>query len=308
VSPTGTPEQLEAAAGYYMLLHGVLEQAGLGHLFTWDPATNRPGGFIWEEIVKKGLTTEAEIQLTLESNADYQKRFKVIFDLRAEAAAGRAIDTSLLNPANILEYEFQAKHLMEFYGMPGDFYDSYEDFQKLMVKGVTLTDLNKAVSESWNRVANTDPRIRAKYQEWYGGFGDAALAASFVDPEKMDANMDVFSRAAAIAGTGELGGINVDRGRAERLARFGFDETNVQQGFAMVEQIELDTLLDEIYGERDLTQADALDTAFGLDDGTARQAFEQRRARRRSSFEGGGGGALVTAQGAVGLGRYRSGS
>jgi hypothetical protein len=297
VIPTAPPDPAQVLI--FNQVATTLKDAGLSDLFSYT--NGKPSGWLWDTIVKGGLTSQGEIQTALESNAHYQQRFKVIFDQRQQQATGTPIH--VMTPQEVLDYENQARTMLSQAGMPAQFYDSYTDFQNLMDKGVSLAQLSKAVNTSYNRVANTDPAIRAAFQDYYGVAGDNNLAAFFLDPTHFTDNLDKFSRAAGIGATGRELGLSLDRTQAENLAGLGLDESNTRSGFQQIAKMK--DLFSATAGEgvdsnKQLTaEQQGVGAVFGTD-ATAAQQVEARRQERVGAFSG-GGGAVESNRGMTGL-------
>ena len=68
---------------------------GLGNLISFDAGGN-PSGFLWD-MVKRGVTSAAQLELALYDQPDFQARFPVIGEQRAAAATGAA--TQVMSPA-----------------------------------------------------------------------------------------------------------------------------------------------------------------------------------------------------------------
>jgi hypothetical protein len=265
-----------------------LDSVGLGYLATVG-ADGTPGGWLWDEVVKKGLTDPSEIQLALDNNADWRERFQPMYQQRDQASKGEAVQ--ILTPAQIREYEAKGAQLMRAYNMPAQMYDSYKDFQGLMNRGVNATQLEQAITVSWNRVGNAAPEVRDYFAQVYGPSGDAALASYFLDNAQFDQKLDKISRAASVGGTARGLGIELGRTTAEGLAGMGLEGENARQGLLNVAAMK-DLFRENVGENTDLTAEQGVRANFGLSAEDA-AAVKQRKDTRVASFSGGGSGAYT---------------
>lgn len=265
-----------------------LDSVGLGYLAGVDES-GAPTGWLWDEVIKKGLTDPAEIQMALDNNADWVERFKPMYEQRKQAANGQGVQ--ILTPAQIREYEAKGAELMRAYNMPSAFFDDYRDFQALMIRGVNATQLEQAITVSWNRVGNAKQEVRDYFSQTYGPMGDSAMASFFLDNAQFDQKLDKISRAASIGGTARGLGIGLGRATSEDLAGMGLEGENARQGLLNIAAVK--ELFQENFGERDLTEEQGVRGGFGLDAGDA-AALKRRRDERMASFSGGGEGAYTS--------------
>lgn len=286
-TPVNVPLDPNQVAGYRRLA-SFLDSVGLGYLATFDG--DKPGGWLWDEIVSKGYTDDTEIQQALDENADWRERFAPMYEQRELAKQGKPVQ--IMTPAEIRAYEMQGANLMRSANMPPDLYNDYKDFQQLMVRGVSMQQLEKATTESWNRVANAAPEVRNYFAEAFGPSGDSALASFFLDNAQFDQKLDQMSRTASIGGTARSLGVNLGVGTSTDLAKMGLEGESARQGLLNVASMK--NLFNENFNEQqDLTSEQGARAVFGLDAQDALR-IQQRRDQRTAAFAGGGGGALTS--------------
>ena len=268
-----------------------LQSMGLGGLFSWT--NGRPGGWLWDTIVQGDFTTPEEVQLLLEGRPEFQNRFPALFELRRRAAAGEVVQ--VLSPAEIIAIENQMGEIARLYNMPREMFDNpVEDFQTHIGRGMSIRQFDQRIRVSYNRVANLDPAIKDYFKKEYGVLDDRMLAAFYLDPDKFETKLDLFSRAGAIGGISARYGFHVTRETAEDLAAAGFDE-NARQQIARVAESDLfrETITE---GATDLRAGEEGIRAELATDTAAMKSVNERRATRAAAFQG-GGGAVRTEEG-----------
>ena len=272
------------------------QEAGLGELFSFTNGT--PSGWLWDKIVNNEIS-DATFEFQVEQTEAFKRRYPAVAWLRAQNVSGASSLPATM--AAVREYENQARGLMQAAGLPPEFYDNnVDDLQGLMMKNISLVELEQRVGEGWSRVQATDPAIRQAFSEFYGvGQGDAALAAFFLDPTQMVQKLDRMSRTAYTAGLGRNAGINLSKVAAERITALERTDAEMRQGIS--ELSGYNTLFDEGVTEtQDLTvEQQGVDAAF-FDNTQARQQLERRLIERNANRGGASGGAIQTQRGIIG--------
>lgn len=252
-------------------INAVLSSYGLGEL----------AEYTYNEIIVKetvNINNPDAIVFALREQPAYQKRF-------AGNAARARKGLPELDPASYIGLENQFRETLRANGLPANFYDSTEDFTRLIEGDVSPAELNERVQQGYRAVVDADPQVKRQMQELYG-VGDAELAAYFLDPERAAPLLTRQARAAQIAARGvEQGGIQLSGALAEDLARRGVTEAEAQRGFAEISA--LGELRQAFAGETALTQEQLVGQQFGTDI-QAQQELERRRRLRIGEFAGGG--------------------
>lgn len=298
MSMTESPAAIadSGARAIYQLLSSYLRDLGLGALATTS-ANGDPGGWLWQQI-QTGIDSAEELRIAIESTDVWRDRFGVIVEQRQRAARGEPVQ--VMSVDEVVAYERSAAQLMRQAGLPASFYDSYRDFNSLILSGLSIVEIDERLGEAWNRARNVAPEVRQAFEDFYGvGQGDSALAAFFLDPERTQATLERASRAAYTAGMGERYGIGINRQRAEDIATGPLTEGGIVQGLEQVNR--LGGVFTEGIGEtQDLTaEREGLDLVF---DGSAeaQTAIDRRLSARRSGDRSSSGGAALTNRGLVG--------
>ena len=252
-------------------INAVLSGYGLGEL----------ADYTYNEIIVKetvNINNPDAIIFALREQPAYKARFAA-----NEARLKKGL--AELDPASYIGLENQFRETLRANGLPANFYDSTDDFRRLIEGDVSPAELNERVQQGYRAVADADPEVKRQMKELYG-VGDGELAAYFLDPERTAPILTRQARAAQIAARGvELGGIQLSGALAEDLARRGVTEAEAQRGFAEIGA--LGELRQAFAGETALTQEQLVGQQFGTDI-QAQQELERRRRLRIGEFAGGG--------------------
>jgi hypothetical protein len=272
-----------AQEAIFRAMANMLQSMGLGSLFSF--IGGKPGGWLWETIVEKDYSTEDELMIALEDRPEFRERFSVMFAQRERAGRGEPVQ--IMTPAEIRAYEQQAAAMMRAANIPAEFYDSYKDMSKLIERGISISQLNQRINESYDRVYNSPIELRTVFGEYYGVSGDAVLASFFLDPGYTEANLDRMSRAAAVGGISRSMGYELTANKAEQLALMGASEQDRQK---LASVTDLNPLYAETISERtDYTAGEeGVNAAFDVD-GTSKTKLATRARTRVADFSGGGG-------------------
>ena len=196
-----------------------------------------------------------------------------------------------LSPGEYLDLEGSYRDVLRANGLPASFYDSEDDFAKLIGGTVSVSELQSRIVDGFNAVQNADPEVKRQMKELYG-VSDADLAAYFIDPERVrpllvasDYKRQADAAKIAAKGLG-LAGIQLTGDLAEGLVRQGVTTDDAQTGFTAISN--LGELTTQLSGETALSQEQIIGQQFGTDT-AAKQELEKRRRRRVGEFAGGGG-------------------
>lgn len=272
----------------------------LGGLFTVGP-DGKPAGWLWEQI-STGIDSEAALMIQLEQTQEFKNRYGIIHELRALAREGQPVYVPSVG--QVREYEQRALQMMTLAGMPDWMRDSWRDAHDLMRKNISLVELEQRVGSAWSRVYDTPPEVRDAYARFYGIEGDAALAATFLDPERTLANLELNSRAAYTAGMGKLTGLDLDRQLAERIASTPKTDAGIYEDLTRVGELNAQggVFTETISEVNDLTAEREGIGAISLGDGEAAAQLERRQIERSAQRAAVPGGALLTNRGLSGVG------
>ena len=299
----GTQAEIDAEDSL-AFLKGVLKEYGLDSMAVWA----------WSQL-RQGRSQE-EVMIALYEQPQFKARFPAIEERRRKKLAP-------ISPAQYVAYERDLNQLLvstgivRFYGKhsqtvagpnPGSGSTIPAAFgelvNRLLVADVSMDEVAKRVSNGFQRVAQSDPRVRAEFQRLFGVQGDAALAAYFLDPANVAPRLEEEAGMAVIGGAAQNFGFTLGQNYLRRIEDRGVDFNTAIDAFS--ELSALDPLFRETVGEGaapkdDLkAEEDGLDLMFGID-GEGRRKIEQRRSSRLAAF--GGGDVAVTRTGlALGAG------
>jgi len=185
-------------------------------------------------------------------------------------------------------YRTQLRNL----GMSPGFYDSQEDFARLIAGDVSPIEFGTRIGEGYNAVRRSNPEVIRQMKELYG-VSDADLAEYFIDPDRKRPQLDRMAlarqaQAAQIAAQSRLQtGAGLSAEQAESLAREGIDEGTAREGFSQIAQ-QQGLFQAQMAGEDVIGQEEAIAGTFGTS-AQAAQRIATRRRRRQAEFETGGG-------------------
>ena len=279
-----------------------MNSIGLSSLFSYE--NNKPSGWLWEQV-KNGVTSDAELLVTLQDQPEFQQRFPIIAEQQAEAAKGNFVGT-VMTPEDVLLYEQEVKTIMRTAGLPSTFYDEPEDFVDLMRAGVNPVDVGKRINESFEVIQNAPSEVRDMFDEYFGvGQGESALAAYVLDPDMVTDRLERQRNMAFAGAVGARYDIELTKAMAEDVATAAGSLEAVQAGMESLGQ--RTQLFGDTIGEGSSLslEREGLAGEFGIDTGVsqseAQQAMDRKLSERRALGRQ-AGGAVVTQEGVTGLG------
>lgn len=247
--------------------------------------------------LKQGNPIE-QILLELEQRPEFDRAFPEI-RLRNEYMARSALQFEPIGPAEVLEYRTRAAELMRSYGLPRGFWDENRNFTDLIVKNVSLSELNERLELSSRRVANAPPEVRSVFEEVFGLRGDQALYLAFTNADQALPALEEMVQQAEAGGAARRLGFGLNAAEMSRLADLNISYGQAVEGFAQLS--ERRGLFDEtLYETDDFTVGDeGVSAAFATGDDTMAL---QRRGEARRAETSGAGSALTEERGVTGLG------
>lgn len=251
---------------------------GMG--FTRDQA-NSLGTNLWTNSKTK---SQDALYFDLISSPEYAARFPGMKALREQGTA--------MNESQYVSLERSYKAVARSAGLPENFYDSSDDFGKLIANGVSPEEYSSRVQ--WAATAAlSDPILLDELARQNGGnpIGDAT--AFYLDPDRgtqvleqntLRAQTGAAARRSGFGqlSMGELEGLQ-GRGVTAGQATERFDLLGSQQGL-------MANTAEESVTDQQFTREEALGTVTDPT-GQAAQELDQRRRRRQANFQGGGGAA-----------------
>jgi hypothetical protein len=278
------------ALGAKDILRTVLDTYGLGELY------NYAWSLYSEE--KIDINDTESFMYALREQEAYKKRF-------AANERRKALGFNELKPSTYIAMEKAYRDTLAANGLPQGFYDSQDDFEKLIGGDVSTAELNNRLKDSYRVIQDASPEVKAKMAEMYG-ITDGDLLAYVIDPERarplMAPDYKRQAQAALIAeGAQRLAGINIGKDSAEQFVRQGVTQAEAETAFTTVGQMR--ELRRGGLGEQQISDLQFAEAALGTD-AEAKRLVEERK-RRRIGDVGASGGSATLAQGDSGS--YKSG-
>lgn len=278
-----------------------LGSIGLGDLFSVD-AEGNPTGWLWGQV-QAGVNSEAEFQMQLEQTSQFQARFPVIGQMRAQAATGGV--GAVPRVIDVLNYETEVQATLRTAGLPQFMYQDRSYIQGLMANGLSGDEVEARLGSAWNLVRSSDPAVLNQFSEFFGIQGDAAMAAFFLDPTRTTTEMDRMARTAYTSGMGQTLGLDIGQDIATRIANLPKTEGGIWQDLTELNRLDRQggVFSEGITEVTDLGLMDEGLDAVVFGDGDASAAIERRILERKANDRSSLGGAAITQAGAVGIGR-----
>ncbi len=284
--PTATPPAAPAAAATGSgLLQQALEIYGLGSLAQWA----------WNKH-NQGESDDQILSVDLPQTQEFKTRFPAYDTLAKQGHA--------MTPGQMVQYETAASQIFKAAGLPAGFYDSPDDFAKLMVNNVAAPELQQRVDMYKQAVYSEPPEVLDAWKNLYGmNEGDAL--AYYIDPTAALPLIQKKNAAAQAAGQANITGFgNLNQAQAEYVGNI-IGTGPGAEGAAATQfgKLALDS---EVYnplvgsGETAIGKDVAIGAGFGQN--AQDQAIIDQRKRARLAQFGGGGGVATTQQGASGAG------
>lgn len=240
----------------------------------------------WQQFATEygDAATEDQFRLWVQDTDEFKQRFPAIEQRRAKGLAP-------ISPYDYVELERTYQEIMRASGLPKGFYDNPRDFTELIAKNVSPAEVQSRVKDGYERIANAPASVRSTFAKWFGKNGDSMLAAYFLDPDKAAPMLEEQARRAEVGGALREQDMDIDMGRARKLAAAGYDYgQSLRLGAEVRSQ---DALFDETVGETDsgaqdfMAEREGIDAMSGLDPDAARK-LRERRQSREAKFSGGG--------------------
>lgn len=283
-------EEFVPAAGAKAILRSVLASYGLEGLYEYAYSL-----YAKNEI---DINDGDSLIFALKEQEAYKKRF-------AANERRKSLGFKELSPATYLALEKSYKDTLAANGLPQGFYDSPDDFEKLIGGDVSVAELNNRLKDAYTVVRDASPEVKNKMAEMYG-VTDGDLLAYVIDPDRarplMAPDYKRQAQAALIAESAQrLSGFNLNKDVAEQFVRQGVTQAEAETAFTTVGQ--MGELRRAGLGEQQISDVQFAQAALGTD-AEAKRLVEERKKRRIGEVTASGGSATL-AQGDSGS--YRSG-
>jgi hypothetical protein len=254
-----------------------------------------------QNIVNEGFTDAAVISARLRGTETYKKRF-------VGNEARKAKGLSVLSPAEYLGLEREYRQVMSSAGISPIYFDSTEDYTRLIENDISVNELGARVGLAQQVVQATDPTVRETMREFYN-LGDGDLVAYYLDPEKAKPLLQRQTNVATVGGALRGAGFTTDVERAQRLAEGAAGTLSTvavdqQQAQARAQAAAAQKALTQqvVGGEQTAVTEEALLESEFLQTAESRRAVARERETRLAEY-GRGGSLAATQEGIVGLRR-----
>ena len=260
--------------------------------FTKDQAQSL-GNNLW---TKSKTKSQDALYFDLIGSTEYAARFPGMKALRDKGTA--------INEAQYVQLERSYRDQARSAGLPEKFYDSPEDFGKLIANGVSPDEYASRIQ--WGQTtALSDPTFLDELQREVPGANLGDATAFFLDPDVGTKVLEEkyiraqYSTTAKKTGFGALSAEEKNRLQAE-----GTTADQAQAGFAALElQRPLTTnTAEETLTDQNFTRQEGVGYVAEAGRGGAGSIELERRRSRRSARFSGGGGAASGGEGKTGLG------
>ena len=158
----------------------------------------------------------------LQNTSEYKTRF-------AGNELRRQGGISVLSIPEYLSTEKSYQEAAAAYGLPKGFYDSPDDFSKLIGSGISGQEFATRASYAFKYAQSTSPESRALLHQYYG-VDDSHLAAYFLDPTKGQALLDRQANSVDIGAAAARNNVGLSRGKAEQYADQGVSAAQAASG------------------------------------------------------------------------------
>lgn len=235
-----------------------------------------------------------EIVQRLKTTQPYKERFKVIDDRKQAGLPA-------ISEAEVVAYEKQATQLFRSAGLPKGFYDSPDDFYKLQMSDVSLSELDARVNKGYVAAMAMPQDVRDEAKSLYG-LSEGDLAAFFLDPQRTEAVItEQFGASQRAAEAQRTGFGQLDKTQAEDLQKLS--GTDATQGFTQLANEK--QLFNALPGENvDNVSVDQQLAAQFAGNADAQNAIKKIASQRAALFQG-GGSYVQNKEGFAGVGTAR---
>jgi hypothetical protein len=178
------------------------------------------------------MPTEAQVMNSIYDSEAYKTRFAANETIaqRMKDGKGRPGD-KLLTPFEYIQAEKGYRTILSEAGLPSGFYDTQDDFRRLIENSVSAAELTDRVNIARNALQNADQSIKKSLKDFYG-MSEGEMAAYLLDSEKaFDIINSKFRYTTAEAqqmyGAAEIGGAAL---RAGQMSDKAFAEEIYKSG------------------------------------------------------------------------------
>jgi hypothetical protein len=224
-----------------------------------------------QKLIMQGLGADA-VTLSLEQTAAYKQRF-------AANEIRRKKGLAVLSPAEYVATAPAYAQAGRQFGLPAGFYDSRDDFTRLIGADVSPQEFADRARSAQELVLTGPAENRAAWRDFYG-LSDGAAIAAILDPGRAMPLLEKQLQAARIGGAARAQGLGVDRTRAEYLAASGVTDAQARAGYGEIALgLPTEQAIAQRFGET-IGQSEVEAATFGV--AGAAEAEEKRRRLKAS--------------------------
>ena len=275
----GGGDEFSPMVGAKEILRNVLSSYGLEALneYAWSLYTNQT----------IDINDTESFMYALREQKAYKERF-VANERR------KALGFNELKPSTYIAMEKAYRDTLAANGLPQGFYDSQDDFEKLIGGDVSTAELNNRLKDAYRVVQDSSPAVKAKMAEMYN-ITDGDLLAYVIDPDRarplMAPDYKRQAQAALIAESAQrLSALSFNKDIAEQFVRQGITQAEAEAAFTTVGQ--MGELRRGGFGEQQITDLQFAQAALGTD-AEAKRLVEERKKRRIGEVTASGGSATL---------------
>ena len=279
--------------------YGLESLSGLLESFLQNPKFRSADGRVSSTLVTAALREEPAYR------ARFAGKFALDDFIASERAAGRTPTVTSITEADQLALEKEYRATAIKYGLPANFYDTIDDFTKLITNGISPDEFATRIAAAQEVTSVANPEVKQALRMRYG-LSDADITAFFLDPDvarerigskATTADLTRAANLAIVEATGLAGGEAAQR-VAETLAGPG-QQLSAQNVVEAARALEPLTRMSIEGAAAGLTGEEAL-MSLGEGQVGAQTKVRRERERRLAEYQA-GGQAAATAQGVVGL-------
>lgn len=184
---------------------------------------------VYEENI---MPTDEQILNTIYNSDAYKTRFAANEAIKKRMADGKGMPGDrLLTPKEYIQTEEQYRTIIQEAGLPTGFYDTQDDFTKLIENSISAAELVERVNIAKNVLQNADQQIKDSLKNYYG-LSDNDMVAYLLDKDKAFSLIDSRFKytteeakqmytAAEVGGAATRAGLGATRGFAEEITAAG---------------------------------------------------------------------------------------
>lgn len=176
-------------------------------------------------LVLKGDTNPDTLSLELSQTKEYKQRFAAN-EARAKAGLPQ------LKPAEYIAMEEGYRNVLNAYGFPKGFYDSRDDFTKLIAGDVSVDEVRARAQVAHDQYMNAPGYVKTLWGQYFGTKGDAL--AAILDPNTATQLIQDRGQQVALGGAAAQVGLGIDQKRAQQLQQAGITLDGARQAYQKI--------------------------------------------------------------------------